>query len=322
MSQNKMVTKSDLQDFYNGIYPYLNGAAHAGFTPVGTIISVMGNTAPVNYLVCDGTIYNIADYPILANYFEEQFEASNFFGGDGITTLAVPDLRGEFLRGTGTNGHSNQGDGPAVGTHQDASSIRHWHTDGQNVVLRVANKYTTQAVVQDNDGSVNPMEATSFSNLKVSATTATTSATGTSYNVRPTNTSVLYCIATKNIYIDARCSYSTNEQVIGTWIDGKPLYQKTIQITVPATNKGSTTQVDVDTDSTHKLIRAWGLDTNGLEPDSGIDLSGASYTNLHFIYNDASTQTGCKLHYRVSNIASNMSAFNATVTIQYTKTTD
>lgn len=116
--------------------------------------------------------------------------------------------------------------------------------------------------------------------------------------------------------------YSADERIIGQWTDGKPLYQKTVQVSVPATNKGATTQVEVDTDSTHKLIKAWGFDSNGLEPASGIDLSGATYTNLYFIYNDTSTQTGCKLHYRVSNIASNVPGFTAYVTIQYTKTTD
>ena len=48
------------------------------------------------------------------------------------------------------------------------------------------------------------------------------------FTSRPTNTSVLYCIATKNIYIDARYDYSTTEKVVGTWVNGKPLYQKTI----------------------------------------------------------------------------------------------
>lgn len=32
-------------------------------------------------------------------------------------------------------------------------------------------------------------------------------------------------------------NYSTNEKVIGTWIDGKPIYQKVVSVTLPATNK-------------------------------------------------------------------------------------
>ena len=94
-----------------------------GYTPVGTIIAVMGNSAPAHYLACNGQVVNIATYPELADYFEEQFGSKNKFGGDGTTTFGIPDLRGEFLRGTGTNGHTNQGNGANVGVHQDASEL-------------------------------------------------------------------------------------------------------------------------------------------------------------------------------------------------------
>ena len=72
--------------------------------PVGSVISYMGMTAPDNYLICDGTTYNISDYPFLADHIKNNFGSYNYFGGDGTTTFAVPDLRGEFLRGTGNNG--------------------------------------------------------------------------------------------------------------------------------------------------------------------------------------------------------------------------
>ena len=58
-----------------------------------------------------------------------------------------------------------------------------------------------------------------------------------SYTSRPTNTSVLYCIATKNIYIDARHNYSLEEQEVGTWIDGKTLYEKTIVVDLSTTTQ-------------------------------------------------------------------------------------
>ena len=61
-------------------------------TPVGHIISFMGKTAPKHYLICDGKIYNITDYPKLAEFIEKEFGVVNYFGGDGITTFAVPDL--------------------------------------------------------------------------------------------------------------------------------------------------------------------------------------------------------------------------------------
>ena len=100
---NKVVTEERLADFYQSILPYLGGmpdVCGGGFAPIGTIIAFMGTTAPQDYLACDGTVYNIADYPRLAQFFTDQFGSANKFGGNGTTTFAVPDLKGEFLRGT------------------------------------------------------------------------------------------------------------------------------------------------------------------------------------------------------------------------------
>ena len=123
---SNQITAKNFRKFYESLLPYLNSSP--GCTPIGTVIAVMGKSAPANYLVCDGSVYNILDYQDLANYFETQFEAKNFFGGDGETTFAVPDLRGEFLRGAGTNSHNNQGSGDNVGVHQDGTQLpaTHW----------------------------------------------------------------------------------------------------------------------------------------------------------------------------------------------------
>ena len=60
-------------------------------TPVGEIIRTIGNKTPKHYLMCDGSTYNIVDYPYLAQYFKDTFGAINVFGGDGTTTFGVPD---------------------------------------------------------------------------------------------------------------------------------------------------------------------------------------------------------------------------------------
>ena len=61
-------------------------------TPVGEIIRTIGNKTPKHYLMCDGTEYNISEYPYLAQHFKNEFGSYNYFGGDGINTFAVPDL--------------------------------------------------------------------------------------------------------------------------------------------------------------------------------------------------------------------------------------
>lgn len=244
---NKPITKQDLADFYNNIRPYMGGlvTSKAGFTPIGTIISVMGTTAPVNYLACDGTVYNIADYVELANYFNEQFGSKNFFGGNGTTTFAVPDLRGEFLRGTGTNSHTDQGSGAGVGVHQDATIFPEVSNDAGSL-----NLYSPKPIISGTSGNNSDSNPSKWANN--TAKEGRVRVRDGNYNKyddyvagsggglitsRPTNTSVLFCIATKNFYIDPTLDYSTDEKVVGTWLNGEPLYQKTV--TFQTTQEGN-----------------------------------------------------------------------------------
>lgn len=215
-----------------------------GYTPIGTVISVMGNTAPKHYLACDGSIVNILDYPELANYFNTQFGSKNYFGGDGVTTFAVPDLRGEFLRGTGTNSHENQGDGAAVGVHQDGTEHQDYNVASSGIQFNQTNNEESNI---NKDSALDRNYAKWIDSSSGSAFLPTKGR----FTSRPTNTSVLYCIATKNIYIDPKNNYSTEEQVVGTWIDGKPIYQKTLyfsDITVSSTqiNIGDLSNLNID----------------------------------------------------------------------------
>lgn len=61
-------------------------------TPVGHVMSCMSINAPKHYLICDGTEYNISDYPHLAQHFMNEFGKYNYFGGDGVNTFAVPTI--------------------------------------------------------------------------------------------------------------------------------------------------------------------------------------------------------------------------------------
>lgn len=80
---------------YNHIYevsnPLTNGKI-IGDTPVGSTINYISTTTPEHYLPCDGSIYNITDYQELAEYIKTQRGSYNYYGGDGITTFAVPTL--------------------------------------------------------------------------------------------------------------------------------------------------------------------------------------------------------------------------------------
>ncbi len=179
-------------------------------TPIGEIISFMGNTAPKNYLVCDGAEYNISEYQELANHFTEEFGSANYFGGDGETTFSVPDLRGEFLRGSGTAAR-NTGTGVSVGNHQDATSQMFIGYNKNDPSF-----WVDTSILPDNK---NTFAASNYDKISVSSSNVGRSvhlndwsgAKGTTtFTSRPTNTSVLYCIK----YKSTPSNSSTDNEII------------------------------------------------------------------------------------------------------------
>lgn len=323
MSIDKLVSKSDLQEFYSRILPYLGGSAAAGFTPVGTVISVMGKTAPANYLACDGSVYNIADYPELANYFLQQFESKNYFGGDGTTTFAVPDLRGEFIRGTGTNSHTNQGSGAEVGVHQDGTEIPEMITRKDYLITEVSASDTQNNAVLKKDSAVPLSSANGRGyNNAISGSAYTSTLSSISYTARPTNTSVLFCIATKNIYLNPSLDFSTSEKVVGTWVDGKTAYQKTIiidSLTGFVDNTFTTFNVDVASLNIDSVIHINGI----------LKVSTGTWQEINYRASNSGLQTKLQAVVNGTNdrieVLSNTSGVNGCmvyITLQYTKTTD
>jgi microcystin-dependent protein len=173
---------------------YTGKVKSTDYQNIGKIDAFMRTTAPEGYLKCDGSTYNIADYPLLCDVFASDFGSVNYFGGDGTTTFAVPDLRGEFLRGTGTTSYSDGGNGAAVGTHQGATTIPYFYTtaSGNNPRLEFSCKNGETEWPSSTDGPVGnrPTSASIYN----SSTFAVSGANPAKFKVKPTNTSVLYCI--------------------------------------------------------------------------------------------------------------------------------
>ena len=327
----EQVTAKNFKTFYEGILPYLNKPVASGFTPVGAVIAIMGNSAPANYLACDGQIVNIADYPELASYFNVQFGSSNYFGGNGTTTFGIPDLRGEFLRGTGTNSHTNQGNGAAVGVHQNGTEFPYLYSgkgttsDKPYVGFKIRGNLdsTEYNAILNMDKSI-----ARYSSATYGTVTATLEGTSTAptdcCTSRPTNTSVLYCIATKNIFMDPGNNYSTDEQVIGTWIDGKPLYQKTL-INNNATSGATSLQMG-KIQNADTLFISEGFYVNaqsdmaevGATINVNVSGRGQSVSNLRYAsYAVAGKTYGIQVFYGDSTKSS-----KTIITVKYTKTTD
>lgn len=171
-------------------------------TPIGHIISFMGKTAPKHYLICDGKIYKIADYPALAEFIEKEFGAVNYFGGDGITTFAVPDMRGEFVRGYDPDGVRDiEGSIREIGKHQDATEIS---SMSANSGLGLVDVNTTSHDIWNSSSRKQDskiMSSTNHTFVRLTGEKYTdTNNSVIRYSARPTNVNVLFCIKYEPTY--------------------------------------------------------------------------------------------------------------------------
>ncbi|WP_313069747.1 phage tail protein [Lacrimispora sp.] len=177
---------------------HINTANGIEDTPVGSILPQMGKTAPKHYLICDGAIYKIVEYPYLSQYIKDQFGTFNFFGGDGSSTFAVPDLRDEFLRGYHEN-NSKQLSGE-IGVHQEATQIPSGYFSATNSRLYVANNTVTPYVSKNYDSISQYQNGTT---VVFAPSTSETNRYPENIGFvapRPTNVSVLYCIKYEPTY--------------------------------------------------------------------------------------------------------------------------
>ena len=143
------------------------------------------------------------------------------------------------------------------------------------------------------------------------------------YSTRPINTSVLYCIKA----IDGGEIYTTDERVIGTWIDGKPVYQKTFVNTLPVVTSDFT---DVTKDisigaSLESVCNIFGyVNNNGSAfpfPVIVKEIDNFFFTKITAVRTNTAT-TGSSNVITLSNNRIYFSNVPVVITIQYTKTTD
>jgi microcystin-dependent protein len=63
---------------------------------IGQIQLYTGTNVPGGWMLCEGQTLNVASYPALFGV------VSNYYGGDGVTTFSLPDLRGRIPVGAPT----------------------------------------------------------------------------------------------------------------------------------------------------------------------------------------------------------------------------
>lgn len=134
---------------------------------VGTIIAFSKNSAPVGYIECNGALLSRTIYASLFAVI-----GTTYGVGDGATTFAIPDLRGEFIRGW-DNGRGVDS-ARILGSYQADDFKSHTHLTNAN------------STSGDAQGNLALMRST---NAKTNATTATGG-----NETRPRNIAMMYCI--------------------------------------------------------------------------------------------------------------------------------
>lgn len=104
---------------YKTIGSFTSAPFYNATIPAGIISTYAGSSAPTGYLDCDGTAISRTIYADLFTNI-----GTTWGVGDGSTTFNVPDLRGMFLRGTGSHGTLNMANGndfagPSVGSSEN-----------------------------------------------------------------------------------------------------------------------------------------------------------------------------------------------------------
>lgn len=116
------------------------------------IMLFAGNFAPVNWLLCQGQLVNIADNDALYALL------GTTFGGDGVRTFGIPDLRGRAPIGTGQgSGLSNYVQGQMAGNN--------------SVTLLTSNlpQHTHAATLKVSVSTANGNQATPINNIPATA---------------------------------------------------------------------------------------------------------------------------------------------------------
>lgn len=156
----------------------LNPATGVASLPAGAVIHVARSTPPAGYLKANGALVSRTTYAVL-------FAAigTTFGVGDGSTTFALPDLRGEFIRGWDDSRGVDLN--RTLGSFQQGSHIT--GDDGSNPSVQGIGNLLGQCNVDPPDGTARDIYYMSEGAIAMSYTTYWG-------RVRPRNIALLACI--------------------------------------------------------------------------------------------------------------------------------
>ena len=131
-------------------------------------------------------------------------------------------------------------------------------------------------------------------------------------------------MGSKFLIVGGGTVYSTEEKVVGQWINNKPLYQKAISFTMPTVSGGASTNKDISISSLNaeycNVVGGYIYENtnNYYYPLNECWVTTTSETSVTYFVRAYPRNTDI----RISTNSPNMSQKSGYVIVQYTKTTD
>lgn len=312
--------------------------------PIGTMIPFGSATdIPANWRICDGSEISRTAYSKLFKVI-----GTAYGEGDGETTFNLPDKRGKVSVGLDelqdefntigkkggkkevaltvdempTHSHSfvrsrlffaEEAQNNALGATSNASNCVTSTTasTGGNQAHENLQPYEVDVWIIKVDNLVSNLETTE--GTIIDNLTSTSSTDALSANMGRELNNRIMSIEENGIGGDSMVTYSAEEQQIGTWIDGKPIYRITLSMGSLSGSKMYSHGIA----NLHRVIHAFGtfIQSSGhMEPLPKVVVNNAAWSADFADF----TSTSFTLNFG-SNIGT---ATEVTLTVEYTKTTD
>lgn len=300
----------------------IQGAVSGDTLPVGAIMPFGSDTIPDNWLLCNGQAVSRTTYQELFNTI-----GITYGTGDGFTTFNLPNLKGKVPVGKDEDDADFDTLGNTGGEKEHTLTINempsHSHqssnyfegsggTSGVWAVRSLANLTGYNDVSSQTGGNQphNILQPYIVQNYIIKAKQSSGVVATVVDNL--TSTSATNALsANQGRILNDRFNYSTTEKVVGTWIDGKPLYRKVVNLGALPDN--NTKSIAHSIQNLKRVVKLEGFAGSSVNK-GGITLPHATNTPVALYVDDTNVSV------KTSN---NTSAYTeAYAFVYYTKTTD